>query len=57
MKPQDMKDLQELIEFLKQHQVAEFDLDRGDIKSRPHLAQEIRPHPLRPLILTLDYTL
>lgn len=34
MKPQDMKDLRELIEFLKQYQVAEFDLDRGDMKIR-----------------------
>jgi acetyl-CoA carboxylase biotin carboxyl carrier protein len=34
MKPQDMKDLQELIEFLKRNQVAEFDLDRGDLKIR-----------------------
>lgn len=34
MKPQDMKDLKELIEFLKQYQVAEFDLDRGDMKIR-----------------------
>ena len=42
MKPQDMKDLRELIEFLKQYQVAEFDLDRGDIKIRLKFAQE--PH-------------
>lgn len=34
MKPQDMKDLKELIEFLKHYQVAEFDLDRGDMKIR-----------------------
>jgi acetyl-CoA carboxylase biotin carboxyl carrier protein len=34
MKPQDMKDLKELIEFLKHYQVAEFDLDRGDTKIR-----------------------
>ena len=34
MKPQDLKDLRELIEFLKQYQVAEFDLDRGDLKIR-----------------------
>jgi acetyl-CoA carboxylase biotin carboxyl carrier protein len=34
MKPQDIEDLKELIEFLKQYQVAEFDLDRGDIKIR-----------------------
>ena len=34
MKPQDIEDLKELIEFLKHYQVAEFDLDRGDIKIR-----------------------
>jgi acetyl-CoA carboxylase biotin carboxyl carrier protein len=34
MKPQDRTDLQELIEFLKQNQVAEFDLDRGGLKIR-----------------------
>ena len=39
MKPQDMKDLRELIEFLKQYQVAEFDLDRGDVKIRLKFTQ------------------
>jgi len=34
MKPQDVADLKQLIEFLKEHQVAEFDLDRGDLKIR-----------------------
>jgi len=34
MKPQDIEDLRQLIEFLKQHQVAEFDIDRGDLKLR-----------------------
>jgi acetyl-CoA carboxylase biotin carboxyl carrier protein len=34
MKPQDKQDLKELLEFLKQYQVAEFDLDRGDLKIR-----------------------
>ena len=34
MKPQDIQDLKELIEFLKQHGVAEFDVDRGDLKIR-----------------------
>jgi acetyl-CoA carboxylase biotin carboxyl carrier protein len=34
MKLQDIADLKELIEFLKQYQVAEFDLDRGDMKIR-----------------------
>jgi acetyl-CoA carboxylase biotin carboxyl carrier protein len=39
MKPQDMKDLRELIEFLKEYQVAEFDLDRGDTKIRLKFTQ------------------
>lgn len=34
MKQEDIQDLKELIEFLKHYQVAEFDLDRGDIKIR-----------------------
>src|ERR1700742_2003697 len=34
MKQQDIDDLRQLIEFLKQHQVAEFDVDRGDLKIR-----------------------
>jgi acetyl-CoA carboxylase biotin carboxyl carrier protein len=34
MKAQDIADLKQLIEFLKEHQVAEFDLDRGDLKIR-----------------------
>jgi acetyl-CoA carboxylase biotin carboxyl carrier protein len=34
MKPQDIDDLKQLIEFLKKYQVAEFDLDRGDLKIR-----------------------
>ncbi len=34
MKPEEIQDLKELIEFLKAYQVAEFDLDRGDMKIR-----------------------
>src|ERR1035441_10327491 len=34
MKPQDIADLKQLIEFLKENKVAEFDLDRGDLKIR-----------------------
>ena len=34
MKQQDIEDLRQLIEFLKLHQVAEFDIDRGDMKIR-----------------------
>ena len=40
MKPQDIQDLKELIEFLKQYQVAEFDLDRGDVKIRLKFQQQ-----------------
>jgi acetyl-CoA carboxylase biotin carboxyl carrier protein len=39
MKPQDIADLKELIEFLKHYQVAEFDLDRGGLKIRLKFAQ------------------
>ena len=34
MKPQDIEDLKQLIDFLRENQVAEFDLDRGDLKIR-----------------------
>ena len=43
MKQQDIEDLKQLIEFLKQYQVAEFDLDRGDLKIRLKFAQESAP--------------
>ena len=39
MKPQDVQDLKQLIEFLKENQIAEFDLDRGDVKIRLKFAQ------------------
>jgi acetyl-CoA carboxylase biotin carboxyl carrier protein len=34
MKPQELADLKQLIEFLKGYQISEFDLDRGDLKIR-----------------------
>jgi acetyl-CoA carboxylase biotin carboxyl carrier protein len=40
MKPQDIQDLKQLIEFLKHYQVAEFDLDRGDLKIRLKFHQQ-----------------
>jgi acetyl-CoA carboxylase biotin carboxyl carrier protein len=43
MKQQDMQDLKELIEFLRQYQVAEFDLDRGDTKIRLKFNQPETP--------------
>jgi len=30
MKSEDMKELKELIEFLKENKIGEFDLERGD---------------------------
>ena len=40
MKAQDIADLKQLIEFLKEYQVAEFDLDRGDLKIRLKFNQQ-----------------
>lgn len=39
MKQEDIQDLKQLIEFLKDNQIAEFDLDRGDTKIRLKFAQ------------------
>jgi acetyl-CoA carboxylase biotin carboxyl carrier protein len=39
LNPQDVQDLKQLIEFLKENQVAEFELDRGDLKIRLKLQQ------------------
>jgi acetyl-CoA carboxylase biotin carboxyl carrier protein len=55
MKPQDIQDLKELIEFLKSYQVAEFDLDRGDVKIRLKFAQpEASPARLTDLARALS---
>jgi len=43
MKPEDIEDLKQLIEFLKENQVAEFDLDRGDMKIRLKFNQAVTP--------------
>ena len=43
MKPEDIQDLKQLIEFLKENQVAEFDLDRGDMKIRLKFTQASAP--------------
>lgn len=40
MKPEDTQELKELIEFLKEHNIGEFDLERGDLKVRIKFAQE-----------------
>ena len=43
MKPEDIADLKQLIEFLKENQVAEFDLDRGDLKIRLKFNSAVAP--------------
>jgi acetyl-CoA carboxylase biotin carboxyl carrier protein len=43
MKQQDIEDLKQLIEFLKAYQVAEFDLDRGDLKIRLKFSPQESP--------------
>jgi acetyl-CoA carboxylase biotin carboxyl carrier protein len=39
MKNQDIQDLKQLVEFLKEQEVAEFELDRGDLKIRLKFSQ------------------
>lgn len=43
MKQEDIQDLQQLIEFLKEHGVSEFDLEREDVKVRLKFAQPVAP--------------
>jgi acetyl-CoA carboxylase biotin carboxyl carrier protein len=54
MKKEDIEDLRQLIEFLKQHGVAEFDVDRGDLKIRlkfqPHESAPAGLHELARLL-------
>jgi acetyl-CoA carboxylase biotin carboxyl carrier protein len=40
MNPEEMKELKELIEFLKENNIGEFDLERGELKVRIKFAQE-----------------
>lgn len=40
MNAEDMQELKELIEFLKENKIGEFDLERGDLKVRIKFAQE-----------------
>ena len=40
MNSEDMDELKELIEFLKENKIGEFDLERGDLKVRIKFAQE-----------------
>jgi acetyl-CoA carboxylase biotin carboxyl carrier protein len=40
MKAEELKELKELIEFLKENKIGEFDLERGDLKVRIKFEQE-----------------
>jgi acetyl-CoA carboxylase biotin carboxyl carrier protein len=40
MNSEEMKELKELIEFLKENKIGEFDLERGDLKVRIKFVQE-----------------
>jgi acetyl-CoA carboxylase biotin carboxyl carrier protein len=40
MNPEELKELKELIEFLKDNKIGEFDLERGELKVRIKFAQE-----------------
>jgi acetyl-CoA carboxylase biotin carboxyl carrier protein len=40
MKSEDINELKELIEFLKENKIGEFELERGDLKVRIKFAQE-----------------
>ena len=46
MQNKDMQDLKQLVEFLKDQDVAEFDLDRGDLKIRLKFTQPLPPAPI-----------
>jgi len=43
MKSDDIEQLKELIAFLKENEIAEFDLDRGDLKVRLKFASAVAP--------------
>ena len=40
MNPDEIRELKELVEFLKENQIGEFDLERGELKIRIKFAQE-----------------
>ena len=54
MKQEDIEDLKQLIGFLKENQVAEFDLDRGDMKIRLKFTQASAPL-VAPVIANVPY--
>jgi acetyl-CoA carboxylase biotin carboxyl carrier protein len=53
MKPDGIDELKELIAFLKENEIAEFDLDRGDLKVRLKFASAVVA-PVAPAAAGLD---
>ena len=51
MKPDDIEQLKELVAFLKENEIAEFDLDRGDLKVRLKFASAVVAAPAAQLDL------
>jgi acetyl-CoA carboxylase biotin carboxyl carrier protein len=45
MNPEELKELKELIEFLKESKIGEFDLERGELKVRIKFASEASAAP------------
>ena len=43
MKPDGLEELKELIAFLRENEIAEFDLDKGDLKVRLKFASAVAP--------------
>ena len=54
MKPDDIEQLKELVAFLKENEIAEFDLDRGDLKVRLKFASAVVPAPAASLSAGMD---
>ena len=46
MNPEELKQLKELVEFLKENKIGEFDLERGELKVRIKFAHEHSPAEL-----------
>jgi acetyl-CoA carboxylase biotin carboxyl carrier protein len=56
MKPEDTQELKELIEFLKENNIGEFDLERGDLKVRIKFVQESATTDMAQLLAALRAT-
>jgi acetyl-CoA carboxylase biotin carboxyl carrier protein len=51
MNPEELKELKELVEFLKDNKIGEFDLERGELKVRIKFAQDPPAAPMAALDL------